>query len=51
MKTLNTVNANVMVDPAKLSETTDVFVSGNDLDAKATVVSVLQGLVRLEKGH
>jgi predicted dinucleotide-binding enzyme len=42
VKTLNTVNANVMVDPAKLLEKTDVFVSGNDLDAKATVVTILR---------
>jgi len=42
VKTLNTVNANVMVDPAKLSEMTDIFVSGNDLEAKATVVMILK---------
>jgi 8-hydroxy-5-deazaflavin:NADPH oxidoreductase len=42
VKTLNTVNANVMADPAKLPEMTDVFVSGNDLDAKATVVMILK---------
>src|SRR5206468_9145380 len=36
VKTLNTVNANVMVDPNKLIEKTDVFVSGNDIEAKAT---------------
>ena len=42
VKTLNTVNANVMVDPAKLTEMTDIFVSGNDLDAKATVVKILK---------
>ena len=42
VKTLNTVNANVMVDPAKLPEMTDIFVSGNDLDAKATVVMILK---------
>jgi len=42
VKTLNTVNANVMVDPAKLTEMTDIFVSGNDLDAKATVVMILK---------
>ena len=32
VKTLNTVNANVMVDPAKLLERTHVFVSGDDID-------------------
>jgi predicted dinucleotide-binding enzyme len=42
VKTLNTVNANVMVDPAKLLEKSDVFVSGNDLEAKATVVAILR---------
>ena len=42
VKTLNTVNANIMVDPAKLPEMTDVFVSGNNLDAKATVVMILK---------
>ena len=42
VKTLNTVNANVMVDPAKLVERTHVFVSGNDIEAKATVVRILR---------
>ena len=42
IKTLNTVNANVMVDPAKLVEQTHVFVSGNDIEAKATVVKILR---------
>jgi len=42
IKTLNTVNANVMVDPAKLLERTHVFVSGNDIEAKATVVRILR---------
>lgn len=42
VKTLNTMNCNVMVDPRKLSEKTDVFVSGNDLDAKATVIAILR---------
>ncbi len=42
VKTLNTVNANVMADPAKLLEMTDVFVSGNDIDAKATVARFLK---------
>ncbi len=42
VKTLNTVNANVMADPAKLLEMTDIFVSGNDLDAKATVIRYLK---------
>src|SRR5215207_10043204 len=42
VKTLNTVNANVMVDPAKLLERTHVFLSGDDIEAKATVVRVLR---------
>ncbi len=42
VKTLNTVNANVMVDPAKLLERTHVFVSGNEIEAKATVVRILR---------
>jgi len=42
VKTLNTVNSNVMADPAKLLEMTDIFVSGNDLDAKATVMRYLR---------
>lgn len=42
VKTLNTVNCSVMVDPAKLSEQTDIFVSGNDVEAKATVVAILR---------
>jgi predicted dinucleotide-binding enzyme len=42
VKTLNTMNANVMVDPGKLPERTDVFVSGNDIEAKAVVISILR---------
>lgn len=42
VKTLNTINANVIADPAKLPEMTDVFVSGNDIEAKATVVRYLR---------
>ena len=42
VKTLNTINANVITDPAKLTEMTDIFVSGNDLDAKATVIRLLR---------
>src|SRR5215211_7521245 len=42
VKTLNTVNANVMVDPAKLLEKTHVFVSGDDIEAKAIVVRILR---------
>lgn len=46
VKTLNTMNNAVMVDPAGLGESTTVFVSGDDADAKATV----SGLLR-ELGH
>ncbi len=42
VKTLNTVNANLMVDPRKLPERTDIFVSGNDIEAKAVVISILR---------
>ena len=42
VKSLNTVNANVMVDPARLIERTQVFVSGNDIEAKAQVVMILR---------
>jgi len=42
VKTLNTMNCNVMVDPGKLSQRTDVFVSGDDIEAKATVISILR---------
>lgn len=42
VKTLNTVNANVMVEPLKLIERTQVFVSGNDIEAKAIVVRILR---------
>ena len=42
VKTLNTVNCSVMVDPAKLTDQTDVFVSGNDVEAKAIVVTILR---------
>jgi predicted dinucleotide-binding enzyme len=41
VKTLNTINCNVMVEPNKLSERTDVFVSGNDPEAKKTVSKLL----------
>ena len=42
VKTLNTLNANVFANPAKLPEMTDIFVSGDDLDAKATVIRYLR---------
>ncbi len=42
VKSLNTINANVMVEPSKLLERTDVFVSGNDIEAKAAVIAILR---------
>ena len=43
VKTLNTMNCNVMVEPGKnLGERTEVFVSGNDVQAKATVTKILR---------
>jgi predicted dinucleotide-binding enzyme len=43
VKALNTVNADVMVDPASVPGEHDLFVCGNDADAKARVVGLLQG--------
>lgn len=42
VKTLNTVNAEVMVEPRMLPGTHHVFVSGNDADAKALVAELLE---------
>jgi predicted dinucleotide-binding enzyme len=42
VKTLNTINCNVMVDPARVPGEHDVFVSGNDADAKARVTAILK---------
>jgi predicted dinucleotide-binding enzyme len=41
VKTLNTMNANVMVDPARVPGRHDVFVAGDDQAAKETVSSLL----------
>jgi len=41
VKSLNTVNTTVMVEPNKLAERTDIFVSGNDLEAKKAVTKLL----------
>lgn len=41
VKTLNTLSAPLMVDPAALGKESTVFVSGNDADAKATVTALL----------
>jgi predicted dinucleotide-binding enzyme len=42
VKTLNTVNCRVMVNPALVPGAHDVFVSGNDTAAKATVIQILK---------
>lgn len=42
VKTLNTINCNVMINPDKLLEKTDVFLSGNDIKAKASVAAILR---------
>ena len=42
VKTLNTMRATVMVDPKGLPGETDVFVSGNDSDAKSQVTNLLR---------
>jgi len=44
VKALNTINANVMVDPKRVAGGDhDVFVSGNDKDAKGKVAEILRG--------
>jgi len=42
VKSLNTLNADLMAHPARLSDPGTVFVSGNDVDAKATVTGLLK---------
>jgi predicted dinucleotide-binding enzyme len=42
VKTLNTMNADLMVDPASLGAESSVFVSGDDAAAKATVTALLE---------
>jgi predicted dinucleotide-binding enzyme len=42
VKALNTLNATLMVEPKSLGESSTVFVSGDDADAKATVVDLLE---------
>lgn len=42
VKTLNTMNCNLMVNPGLLSDPGNVFVCGNDADAKAEVSLVLK---------
>jgi hypothetical protein len=41
VKTLNTINCNVMVNPSLVPGEHDVFVSGNDADAKMKVKEIL----------
>ena len=43
VKTLNTMSAKVMVEPSLVPGDHDVFVSGNDADAKARVAELLRG--------
>ncbi len=42
VKTLNTMNCDIMVDPSRVPGEHDVFISGDDADAKATVRDLLQ---------
>jgi 8-hydroxy-5-deazaflavin:NADPH oxidoreductase len=42
VKSLNTMNCNLMVNPGLLKEEHVVFVSGNDTGAKATVTTILK---------
>ncbi len=42
VKALNTINANVMIDPASLPGSHNVFVCGDDADAKAQVIELLE---------
>ncbi len=42
VKTLNTVTARVMVDPSLVAGEHDIFVSGDDPDAKAQVTTILK---------
>ena len=41
VKALNTVTASVMVDPGALAQQTDLFVAGDDSEAKRDVVALL----------
>lgn len=42
VKTLNTLNCELMVNPSLLSSDHDLFMSGNDADAKSTVRQLLE---------
>ncbi len=50
VKSLNTVSAPVMVDPGRLPGPHDMFIAGDDLDAKSTVSALLQEFA-WEPGH
>ncbi len=41
IKSLNTLNASVMVNPSMLQESTNIFLNGNDSNAKAEVKNLL----------
>ena len=43
VKALNTVNANVMGHPERLKGESDLFVCGNDADAKKRITALLRG--------
>lgn len=43
VKALNTVNCDVMVDPSRLAEPTDIIICGEDAGAKGTVTAILTG--------
>jgi len=43
VKSLNTMTADVMVHPSRLGAAHDVFLSGDDADAKAAVAELLRG--------
>ena len=42
VKTLNTVNCNVMVNPSLVPGESDMFISGNDADVKSQVIDILR---------
>jgi predicted dinucleotide-binding enzyme len=44
VKSLNTMTAELMVDPRSLGEPSSVFVSGNDAEAKAAVTGLLTSM-------
>ncbi len=42
VKALNTLTASLMVEPKSLGQSSTVFVSGDDAEAKATVTALLE---------